>query len=520
MALDILIKNGTIVDGFGTPAYHADVAIKDGVIKKIGFLGNPSANITIDATGLCVSPGFIDINNASDRHFTLFSHPNLESYLYQGVTTVIGGNCGSSLAPLVTGNSILNIQKWADVSQINVNWSTVEEFFEETEKRKLLLNFGMLVGHSTLRRNVVGDDFRALTDKEFSQMKELLSNGLKDGALGFSSGLGYSHAKVASQDEMTGLVSVLKPRKIYSAHLRNEEKNIFESVSEVIEIAEKTKIGLEISHFKVMGKENWPLFQKSLEAIEKAAQNLDINFDIYPYDSTATVFYTILPDWIAAGGRAKLVESLKNNEFKTKVINELKGRENDFKEAIIASGNIDKVFVGKTIEEIAKNQGKGIIETIVNLLVAAEGKLIVFWPALSEENFIKALKSPLAIIASDGSASNIEDAKGGFLVHPRSYGCFSRILSRYVREKKVIDLEEAVKKMTALPALKMGLTRRGAIEPNYFADIVIFNPELVKDMATFENPYQYSRGVHTVIVNGQVALSGGEIKNQALGQLL
>ncbi len=518
--LDILIKNGIVVDGLGTPAYHADVAIKDGKIKKIGFLGEPRAETTIDATGLFVAPGFIDINNASDRYWTLFSHPNLESYLHQGVTTIIGGNCGSSLAPLTTGEIILNIQKWADVRKINVNWFTVKEFFEEIKKKGLLLNFGTLVGHSTLRRGIVRDEFRVLNEKELLQMKELLKSGLMDGALGFSTGLNYSHVKMAPQEEITDLVSILKKGQIYSTHLRNEEEGLYESILETIETAKKTEASVEISHFKAVGKNNWPIFEKCLEAIEKAAENLDINFDIYPYDSTATVFYTLLPDWVAVGGRAKLIENLENSGLKTKIVSELQGKENELRKIIVASGNIDKVFIGKTIEEIAKNQGKGTVETIINLLLASEGKLIGFWQALSEENFIRALKSPHSIIASDGAAYNLADAKNGFLAHPRSFGCFSRILSRYVREKNILDLEEAIKKMTALPALKAGLSRRGVVEPDYFADIVIFNPELLKDTATFENSFQYSVGVNTVIVNGRIALFQGQVKNQSLGQLL
>ena len=520
MALDILIKNGTVVDGLGTPAYQADIAIKNGRIEKIGFLGEPSAETAIDAAGLCVAPGFIDINNASDRYWTLFSHPNLESHLHQGVTTIIGGNCGSSLAPLVASNIIFNIQKWADVSQINVNWLTVREFFEEAEKRKMLLNFGTLIGHATLRRGIVRDEFRKLTEKEFSQMKKLLENGLKEGALGFSTGLNYSHAKIAPPEEITGLVSVLKPGKFYSTHLRDEGRNLYESVLEAIETAEKTQASVEISHFKATGKSNWPIFDKSLEAVEKAAENLDINFDIYPYTSTATVLYTLLPDWVAVGGRAQLIENLKNNDLKTKILSELQGREEDFKEIIVASGKIDRTFIGKNIEAIAKNQGSGIIETIINILVVAEGKLIVFWQALNEENFVKTLKSPLSIIASDGAAYNLSDAWSGFLAHPRSFGCFSRILSRYVREKNVLGLEEAIKKMTALPALKAGLSYRGIIKPHYFADITIFNPEFIKDMATFENPFQYAIGVHAVIINGRVALINGQIKNQDLGRIL
>ncbi len=518
--LDILIKNGTVVDGLGTPAYHADVAIKDGKIKKIGFLGEPNAETTIDATGLYVAPGFIDINNASDRYWTLFSHPSLESHLHQGVTTIIGGNCGSSLAPLTTGEIILNIQKWADVRKINVNWFTVKEFFEETKKKGLLLNFGTLVGHSTLRRGIVRDEFRKLSEEELSQMKELLKSGLQDGALGFSTGLNYSHVKMAPQEEITDLVSVLKKGQIYSTHLRNEEEGLYESVLETIETAKKTETSVEISHFKAVGEKNWPIFEKCLETIEKAAENIDINFDIYPYDLTATVFYTLLSDWVAVGGRVKLIENLENKDLRTKVVSELKGRENEFKKIIIASGNIDKIFIGKTVDEITKNQGGEVIETIINLLLASEGKLIGFWPALSEENFVKALKSPLSIIASDGATYSSADSKSGFLAHPRSFGCFSRVLSRYVREKNILSLEEAIKKMTALPALKAGLFHRGVVEPDYFADIVIFNPELIKDMATFENPFQYSVGINAVIINGRVALSKGQIKNRALGQLL
>lgn len=521
MALDILIKNGTVIDGVGTPAFHADIAIKNGRIEKIGFLGEPSAKIKIDATGLYVCPGFIDINNASDRHWTLFSHPDCESFLYQGVTTIIGGNCGSSLAPLTTGNVIAAIQKWADIKQINVNWLSLSEFFDEIKKKKFLLNFGTLIGHATLRRSVVKDEFRDLTSGELSQVRHLLETALSQGALGFSTGLGYSHAKMAPVEEVAALVSTLKSGKIYSTHLRDEGSKLYESVVEAIEVSKKTKTNLEISHFKSTGQNNWPIFKRALEEIHKAAaEGLNINFDVYPYISTATVFYTLLPDWVAIGGRVKLVENLKNPELKKRAIEEMGGKEDEFKDIIIASGDIDKTFIGKTLEFIAKNQGTGILETIINLLIAAEGKLIVFWPSLSEENLIEALKSNLSIIASDGAAFNLEDSKNGYLSHPRSFGCFTRVLSRYVREKNILSFEEAVKKMTALPALKIGLKYRGVIKDGYFADITVFNPETVKDMATFDNPFQYSRGIYSVIINGRLALLEGKVQNHGLGELL
>ena len=521
MALDILIKNGTVIDGVGTPAYHADIAIKDGKIEKIGFLGEPSAKTVIDATSQYIAPGFIDINNASDRHWALFNHPNMESYLHQGVTTVIGGNCGSSLAPLATGNIIATIQKWADIKQINVNWLKLSDFFTEVKRKKLLLNFGTLTGHATLRRNIIGDQFRELTEKELAQMKHMLTEALAEGSLGFSTGLVYSHAKAATENEIISLISALGPGKIYSSHLRDEEGKLYESILEAINAAKKTKTNIEISHLKSTGKKNWGLFDKSLEVIERAAkEGININFDIYPYVSTATVFYTMLPDFVAIGGRMRLIENLKNQELKKRVIEEMKGKENDFTDIIIAGGDIDKTFIGKTINAISQNQGAGILETVINLLISAEGRLVVFRPSLSEENFIKALKSSLSIIASDGAAYNLDDAREGYLAHPRSFGCFPRILSRYVREKNIISLEEAVKKMTALPALKIGLLHRGVIQQGFFADITIFNFDTIKDLASFENPFQYAQGVHSVIINGKVALSSGKVKNQGLGQLI
>ena len=521
MALDILIKNGTIIDGLGTPGYHADIAIKDGKIAKIGFLGAPNTKTTIDATGLFVTPGFIDINNASDRYWTLFNHPNSESLLYQGITTIIGGNCGSSLAPLTTGNIILSIQKWADVRKINVNWLTLHEFFEEIKKRKLLLNFGTLIGHSTLRRGIVKDEFRDLNSKELMQINYFLESSLSEGALGFSTGLNYSHAKIAPPEEIVGLLSVLSPGKIYATHLRDEGSKLYESVVEAIETAKKNKTNIEISHFKAAHKSNWPLFKKSLEEIHKAAETgVDINFDVYPYTSTATVLYTLLPDWIAVGGRINLLENLKNSALRTRAVSEIKNREDEFKDIVIASGDIDKIYIGKTIGSIAQNQGASILEAMINLLVAAKGKLIIFWPSLSEDNLIEALKSKFSIIVTDGTAANLDDAKLGYLLHPRSFGSFTRVLGRYVREKNILSWEEAVKKMTALPALKIGLKNRGVIKDSYFADITIFNPETVKDLATFENPFQYSGGIRSVIINGRVALFEGKIQNRGLGRLL
>ncbi|OGD30789.1 hypothetical protein A2833_00015 [Candidatus Azambacteria bacterium RIFCSPHIGHO2_01_FULL_44_55] len=522
MALDILIKNGVVLNGLGSPAFHADVAVKDGRIQKIGFLGEPASKTRIDASGRFVAPGFIDINNASDRHWSLFDHSKLESFLHQGVTTIIGGNCGSSLAPLVRGNTIASIQKWAKVEKINVNWLGMGEFLEQARKQRLALNFATLVGHSTLRRGMIREEFRELTEKETAQTQFLLEKAIEEGALGFSTALNYSHAKAATFDEIVKLSGIAtKHKKVYSSHLRDEGGGLISAVKEVIESARAAGASLQISHFKSVGRDNHQFFETALSMIEKAGdEGLNINFDLYPYAVTTSVIYTLLPDWVAVGGRAQLVANLGSPDVRARVIFEMKPNEEEIKNIVIASGAIDKTFIGRTLAQIAQNQGVGVSEALINTLAVAGGRIIGFWPALAEENIIRGLKSSFSLIASDGAAYNLDDARAGYLVHPRSFGTFPRILARYVRDKKIMSWEEAIKKMTALPALKFGLSQRGVIKPGFIADITIFNPETVQDLATYENPFQYANGIDAVIINGNVALLAGKISDKNFGSII
>ncbi|MFA6193996.1 MAG: amidohydrolase family protein, partial [Parcubacteria group bacterium] len=285
---DIIIRNGAVVDGTGKEKYQADVAVKNNKIAKIGKLKWSRGEKEIDATGKVVAPGFIDIHNHSDSYWRLFLDPQLPSLVYQGITTIVGGNCGISIAPLSSGKIIEAVQKWADIKDVNVNWLSMSEFRYEMEQKKLGLNFATLVGHGTLRRGIVGDEMRRLAKNELELFKNSLEESLEAGAIGFSAGLAYSHERDAKWDELEAMLEIVKRHnKIFSLHLRDEGGNIISAISEAVDLAKESGATLQISHFKVMGKQNWPLAYEALSKIEEAQKSgIDVNFDVYPYTQT------------------------------------------------------------------------------------------------------------------------------------------------------------------------------------------------------------------------------------------
>jgi len=518
---DILIKNAIIIDGTKNSKYKADVAVSDGKIKKIKReIKNTKANIIIDADGYYLTPGFIDINNHSDTYLTLFTIPSLESLLRQGITTILGGNCGSSLAPLVSADILKTIQKWADISQINLNWLTFNEFLETLEKRKIGVNFASLVGHSTLRRGLLKDEFRELTPKELKIIAEMLKTALKQGAFGLSTGLAYSHAKIATTKEIIELAKVVKNFEgLYTSHIRGEAEELIPAVEETIEIAQKTGVSTEISHLKAMGKSFWPNMEKAIKLIEKAK---NINFDIYPYTITGSVLYILLPDWVAEGGKIMLLKRLKDPSIRAKVIQEMQEKKSyEYDKITVAVSPIDKSFIGKKIAEIAKAQNVSVEEAIINMLVISEARITVFVDTLSEENVEMGLAHRLSFIASDSTGYNINYYRDkNDLVHPRCFGAFPRFLKRYVEEKHIVSWEEAIYKITGGPAQKLGFKDRGLIKKNYWADLVLIDPNKISDRATFENPYQYPSGIEYVIVNGKIAVNKGEYTHEKAGKIL
>lgn len=519
--LDILIKNTNIIDGTGKKMFQTDLGIKNNKIKKIGKIKTQAKKI-INAQNLYTCPGFIDILNHSDSFFTLFTMPNQNSLIYQGITTILGGNCGSSLAPLSESSMINSIQKWTDLNQVNLNWLNMHDFLLTLENKKLSLNFASLVGHGTIRRGILHDENRALSNAEIKALKNILESALEQGAFGMSSGLAYSHEKLTSLYEIIELAKIIKKYNgIYATHIRGEGEELLPSLEEAIKIGRETGVKIQISHLKAMGKANWTNMNQALELIEQAReQGIDINFDVYPYSITGSVLYVLLPDWAAQGGKKILLARLRNPVIAQKIVQEMQNNPYDYSQIMIASGNVNKSFIGKKLCEIAEHQGISKEQAVINILLAGQGRISVFFDALSKENIEKAIVHELGFISTNGAGYSIEHEQEGDLVHPRCFGAMPRFLGYYVRDKKLLSWEKAIQKSTSAPAQKIGLKKRGQIKKGYFADIAIINPETIIDKANFQNPYQYSKGIEYVIVNGKIVLENGAQNNALPGMVL
>lgn len=513
----MLIKGGTIIDGTGKKRFKGDVRVKNDKISEIGNLNSFSDEEVIDASGLFVTPGFVDILNHSDAYVTLFENLPQESLLRQGITTILMGNCGSSLAPLADGLFVNSIQKWGDISKINVNWLSLDEYISELENHKFGVNIATLVGHSTIRRGLVDSNPRGLNKKELEQMTMLLERALNDGAYGASMGLAYAHGEHADKKEILKVAKLAKKHSVlYATHIRNESEGFKTAVEEALETAKETNVNLEISHLKVIGEKFWDQFAPVLDLIEKTPK---VNFDIYPYSVTASVLYAFLPKWASKGGNKSLMPNIYNGETRKKLIQDMKNDSYSYGDMIIAMGHINSTYFGRKIEDIAKNQDVSPEEAVLNLINASNNRIIVFTKTLSEYNLKKALIHPKSFITSDGAGYKIEDSKKGEVVHPRNFGAIPRFLGKYVREHEFLTWEKAINKITSGPAEKIGLKNRGQITSGYFADIVIFDPSKIKDTATFENPYQYPKGIGYVLVNGKLEIKENELKELA-GQVL
>ena len=519
---DLLIKNGTVVDGTGRPMYRSDVAVKDDRIVAMGELGSARAERVIDATGQYVVPGFIDVNNHSDTYWQLLANPALESMLFQGVTTIVGGNSGSSLAPLTDPSVIRSIQKWTDVEKINFNWLSMEDFLNEVMKRRPAINFTTLVGHGTIRRGAMKDETRTITPDEIEIMQKMLKTALKEGAIGLSTGLKYTHARSAGTRELMTLTrTAVAEGGVYATYVRDEEEGLVKSVEEAIAVARETGAPLHISHLKAVGEKNWHLMDEVFNLIETAAlSDIKVTFDVYPYTTTGSVLYTLLPEWITRDGRKMMLERLKDKETREAVLRDMRTKETDYSQILISVSTLSKMLSRRRISELAELQGKRPEEAMLDFLIASDGRAIVSMEVLSEKNVRKAIQHPFSIISSNGVGYSLAQAETGDLVHPRNFGTFPKVFSQYVREEKALSWEEAVHKMSGKPALKFHLEKRGFLQPEYFADIVVFHPDTIEDKATMEEPYQYPVGISHVIINGTVSLEGGKLSVERAGRVL
>jgi dihydroorotase/N-acyl-D-amino-acid deacylase len=523
---DLLIKNGRIVDGSGRAAYTADIAIKDDRIVQIGNLSKATATRTIDAHGLIVAPGFIDMLGQSETY--LLIDPRAMSKVMMGVTTEITGE-GESIAP-INERQIKEQEDFLKRFNLTIDWRTLDEYFKRLEKQGSGVNLGTFVGATQVREYVIGYDDRPPTPAELDQMKKLVAEAMHDGALGLSTSLQYVPARFAKTDELIELAKVAHQYGgIYATHQRSEANTIDASLDEVFEIAQKAEIPVEIWHLKTAYKKNWGRMPNVLARIKQARdRGLDITADIYPYIAGSTALSACLPPWAQEGGVEKMLARLRDPKTRERLKKEISGDQTEWENIYLGSGGPSGVLIGsvvnreleplqgKRLSEIAAEQKKDPLDTLFDFILADHGQTGAIYFMMSEDDMKAAMQSPYVSFCTDSGSRATDGPLAGSKSHPRGWGSYPRILGRYVRDEKLLSLESAIHKMTGGPAARVGLRDRGLIKEGMFADITIFDPAKVIDKATFDSPNQYPAGIEYVLVNGKISVDKGQ-RTTALG---
>ncbi len=524
MKLDLIIKNGTIIDGNGSKPYQTDIGIKGKYIKNIGQLSPLDSENIIEAAGLIVCPGFIDIHSHSDYH--LLINPQAESKLRQGVTTEAGGNCGYCAAPIggeVLAERSLQYKKHFD---LELDWQSLPEYQNRLQNAGISINYAPLVGHNTLRASVMGMQDRAPAKSELALMCKQLEQALGQGAYGLSTGFIYPPACYAKTDELIELAKIAKQYKtIFSAHIRGEGDNLLEAIQEMVEIA-GCGVSTQISHLKAAGEKNWHKLDKVFEIIEDARNSgLRINADRYPYTASQTGLGALLPDWFFSGGIKEQLLRLKNKNTKERIkkhIHKNHPKENFWEKVIIArvTKQENRRYEGKSAAYAASLNNQDKLDFILDLLLGESMQVESLYFVMSEDNLRRILKKPYVMIGSDSAALADYGVLSKGKPHPRSFGSFPKIIRKYVRTEHMLSLPEAIYKMTYQPAEKLGLTRRGLLAPDYFADIVVFDLDKIADKSSYEQPFAYPEGIEYVLVNGKITVKGQEHTGQKAGMTL
>ena len=485
LSADLIIRNGKIYDGTGNSWYYGDVAIKDGKIIKTGYITDVKASRTIDAKGLLVAPGFIDVHGHIEGG--IIATPTANNYIFDGVTTVVTGNCGGS----------------AD---------NIGSFLEEVNRTRTSINVASLIGHNTVRAQVMNRDNRKPTMQEQQKMDALVDQAMKEGAVGLSTGLIYIPGTFAETEEVISLAkAAAKNKGVYASHIRNEENRAVEAVNEAINIGKEANIPVQISHFKIGGRSNWGKSDITLNLVKEARVNgWDVTIDQYPYTASSTNLGIRLPDWAFAGGNDSLKARLNNPgiraQIKKEMLAQLAGYKfKNYSYAVVANYPSDTSMNGKNISEINKLMGRNAkakfeAETIMDMVEKGGAQMV--YNSMNEADVKNIMKYPFSMFGADAGVP----VPGRGMPHPRGYGTNARVLGKYVRDEKVITMEDAIRRMTSLAAQKFGLSDRGLLLPNYAADIVIFSEAEVNDMATFLKPHAYSKGFKYVIVNGELVV--------------
>jgi len=517
---DTIIQGGTIYDGLGGASYVADIAIVDDTIAAIGDLSAARADNDIDASGLAVSPGFINILSWAGE--SLIQDGRSQSDIRQGVTLEVMGE-GTSMGPLTDSMKVVMKNGQGDI-KFDIEWTTLGEYLEFLEAQGVATNVASFVGAATARIHELGYDDVDPTSEQLDSMRALVAQAMEEGALGMSSSLIYAPGAYAETAELIALAEVVgQYGGMYISHMRSEGNGLLPAIDELITIAREADVPAEIYHLKQAGTENWGKLDAVIERIDAARdEGLRITTDMYTYTAGSTGFDAAMPTWVQAGGDAAWIERLKDPNIRARVLNEMRVPSDDWESLYLLAGSPEGVVVvgfkqdslrhltGRSVAEIAQTRGISPEDVVIDLLIANDGDVDIVYFLMSEDNVRRQITLPYMSFGSDAGSIASE---GIFLEsgrHPRTYGNFARLLGKYVRDEGVITLPEAVRRLTSLPARNLKLRRRGELRPGFYADVVVFDPATIADHATFAEPHQYSTGVHHVFVNGSQVLEDGE----------
>jgi dihydroorotase/N-acyl-D-amino-acid deacylase len=528
-AFDLIITNGHIIDGTGSPWYSGDIGIRDGRIAAIGNLSPAPRKRTLDAAGKVVAPGFIDMLGQSE--LSILVEPRLPSKIYQGITTEITGE-GNSIAPL-NDAVIQSDRSEYEHYRITPDWRTLRQYFARLEKQGMGINLASYVGATQVRRMVLGDEDKQPTPEQLERMRALVREAMKDGAVGVSTALQYPPAPYAKTEELIALATEGgKFGGIYSTHMRSESDSVLQAIDEALRIGREAHVPVEIWHLKVAGKENWGRMPEVVAKINAArAAGADVTADTYAYTAWFNDFSAFIPPWAHDGGNARLVERLRDPAMRDRIRKDMlapsKEWDNEWQEIpgpeAIMIGVVQNPKLlplqGKRLSEIAKSWNKDSIDALFDFLIDDPSAGVAVF-GMSQPDVTLALQQPWVAIDNDSSGTSPEGILGQEHPHPRAYGTFPRILRKYVREEKALTLEDAIRKFSALPAQRLRLTDRGVLKSGMWADLVIFDPATVRDLATFDNPNQLSEGMEYVLVNGVPVIDQGKMTGALPGKVL
>ncbi len=527
---DLILRGGNIYDGSGSDPFVGDIAIDGDTIVALGEIGAATATVEVDVQGLAVAPGFVNMLSWASE--SLLEDGRSQSDIRQGVTLEVMGE-GHSMGPLNEAMKAEMIRRQSDV-RYDIEWTSLAEYLEHLERRGISTNVASFIGATTPREYVIGHNDRPATPDELERMQALVREAMQDGALGVASSLMYPPGLFADTDELVALSQVAAEYEgMYISHLRDEGAHLIEAITELLTIAREANVRAEIYHLKSSGKANWPLFDQAIEMIEKArTEGLEITADIYPYPAGATGLNVTVPPWVQEGGFEASIERMSDPDLRQQIIREMNTPSEDWENMFMAAGSPENILMvsfkseslrpltGKSVAEVAAMRGTTPEETIMDLIIEDGSRIGTVYFTQSQDIVRKALSLPWVSFNSDEASLAPEGVFLNSNPHPRAYGSFARVLGKYVRDEQVITLQDAVRKLTALPARNLRIERRGELRQGFYADVVVFDPETIQDHATFVAPHQYATGMVHVFVNGEQVLRNGEHTGATPGRVV